>query len=192
MRKLVCIGLASAVLSAIAALGAYAQPAADVRPPPSLNVITNFARVDKANVGGGDCSANGILQSDRGALNTSTYLVECVHRTASGSYPPEVHPGQDQVYYIMKGEATLIYGGKVVARKLSAERPSISLLAMSRSCRQINRTGGGYRTRSAFCSSGANPDGEVACNGDWLPAHASPLQRSVGHSEDHTQSFRTS
>jgi len=91
---------------------------AEAQAPQPLNVITNFARVDKANVGGGDCGANGILQSDRGPLNTATYLVECVHRTASGSYPPEVHSGQDQVYYIMKGEATLVYGGKVVGKKI--------------------------------------------------------------------------
>ena len=118
MRKLIAVGLASAAISSVAALGANAQPAAEGRPPQSLNVITDFARVDKASVGGGDCSTNGILQSDRGPLNTSTYLVECVHRTASGAYPPEVHPGQDQVYYIMKGEATLIYGGKVVGKEI--------------------------------------------------------------------------
>jgi mannose-6-phosphate isomerase-like protein (cupin superfamily) len=117
LRKLIGIGLALAALS-IAAFDVAAQPAAEARPPQPLNVITDFARVDKANVGGGDCATNGILQSDRGPLNTSTYLVECVHRTASGSYPPEVHPGQDQVYYIMKGEATLVYGGKVVGTEI--------------------------------------------------------------------------
>jgi mannose-6-phosphate isomerase-like protein (cupin superfamily) len=118
MRKFIGFGLAAAAISAIAAFGANAQPVAEARPPQSLNVITDFARVDKANVGGGDCGTNGILQSDRGPLNTSTFLVECVHRTASGSYPPEVHPGQDQVYYIMKGEATLVYGGKVVGKEI--------------------------------------------------------------------------
>jgi mannose-6-phosphate isomerase-like protein (cupin superfamily) len=117
-RALVVLGLASAAVSVIVALGVAAQPAAPARPPQPLNVVANFARVDKANVGGGDCGVNGILQSDRGPLNTATYLVECVHRTSAGSYPPEVHPGQDQVYYIMKGEATLIYGGKVVDKEI--------------------------------------------------------------------------
>ena len=115
MRKLIAITSAVALL---AAFGAAAQPAAPARAAQALNVIANFARVDKANVGGGDCGANGILQSDRGPLNTATILVECVHRTSAGSYPPEVHPGQDQVYYIMKGEATLIYGGKVVGQEI--------------------------------------------------------------------------
>jgi mannose-6-phosphate isomerase-like protein (cupin superfamily) len=118
MKKLAVIGLISAAISLFAAAKIAAQPAGEARPPQSLNVITNFARVDKANVGGGDCNANGILQSDRGPLNTATYLVECVHRTSAGSYPPEVHPGQDQVYYIMKGEATLVYGGKVVGKEI--------------------------------------------------------------------------
>jgi mannose-6-phosphate isomerase-like protein (cupin superfamily) len=114
MRK---VGLAWAAVSSVTAFGAAAQPATVAAGQP-LNVITDFARVEKAHVGGGDCGTNGILQSDRGALNTATYLVECVHRTAAGSYPPEVHPGQDQVYYIMKGEATLIYGGKIVGKEL--------------------------------------------------------------------------
>lgn len=116
MRKF--LGFALALAGSLTAFGVAAQPVAGARPPQPLNVITDFARVDKANVGGGDCGANGILQSDRGALNTATYLVECVHRTSAGSYPPEVHPGQDQVYYIMKGEATLIYGGKVVGKEI--------------------------------------------------------------------------
>ena len=112
MRK-VTIALALAAIAWVAAPGVVAQPAAGAQ---TLNVITNFARVDKAGVG--DCGTNGVLQSDRGALNTATYLVECVHRTASGTYPPEVHPGQDQVYYIMKGEATLVYGGQVVGKQI--------------------------------------------------------------------------
>ena len=113
MKKIAVIALAAAITS-FAAFAASAQPAA--RPAQPLNVITNFARVDKAEVA--DCANNGVLQSDRGALNTSTFLVECVHRTSSGSYPPEVHPGQDQVYYIMKGEATLVYGGQVVGKQI--------------------------------------------------------------------------
>jgi hypothetical protein len=118
MRKPIAIGLISVAINAVATFSVAAQPAAAAPPAQPLNVITNFARVDKANVGGGDCGTNGILQSDRGPLNTSAYLVECVHRTAAGSYPPEVHPGQDQVYYIMKGEATLVYGGKIVGREI--------------------------------------------------------------------------
>ncbi|HWC64233.1 MAG TPA: hypothetical protein VG501_11465 [Rhizomicrobium sp.] len=118
MRKLAGIGLALAAVSVIMPLEAGAQPAQEARPAQPLNVITDFARVEKAKVGGGDCGTNGILTSDRGPLNTAKYLVECVHRTSAGSYPPEVHPGQDQVYYIMKGEATLIYGGKVVGKEI--------------------------------------------------------------------------
>ena len=118
MRKLIFVCLIPAAISLIAGFSAAAQPGAQARPPQPLNVIRDFARVGKADVGGGDCGTNGILQSDRGPLNTSTYLVECVHRTAAGSYPPEVHPGQDQVYYIMKGEATLVYGGKVVGKEI--------------------------------------------------------------------------
>ena len=114
MKNLIAVGLTSAGLLASSHLAA--QPAAAPRPPQVLNVIKDFARVDKAKVG--DCETNGILDSDRGALNTATFLVECVHRTSAGSYPPEVHPGQDQVYYIMKGEATLIYGGKVVGKEI--------------------------------------------------------------------------
>ena len=115
MRELLMTGLGLAAIAALAAFGAAAQPAGPAQP---LNVITDFARVAKADVGGGDCGSNGILTSDRGPLNTAKYLVECVHRTSAGSYPPEVHPGQDQVYYIMKGEATLVYGGKVVGKEI--------------------------------------------------------------------------
>jgi mannose-6-phosphate isomerase-like protein (cupin superfamily) len=106
-----------AAVSVIMPFG-IAALAQEARPAQPLNVITDFARVGKENVGGGDCGTNGILTSDRGPLNTAKYLVECVHRTSAGSYPPEVHPGQDQVYYIMKGEATLIYGGKVVGKEI--------------------------------------------------------------------------
>jgi len=113
MRRLMGLGAVLAVISAIVPLCVAAQ---DARPAQTLNVITDFARVGKENVGG--CGTNGILTSDRGPLNTAKYLVECVHRTSAGSYPPEVHPGQDQVYYIMKGEATLIYGGKVVGKEI--------------------------------------------------------------------------
>ena len=119
MRGLLSVGVTLAAVGSVAVLGVAAQQPGRGTPQP-LTVITDAAHVDKAKVGGGDCGTAGVLQSDHGALNTATYFVECVHRQASAlPYAPETHAaGQDEVFYVIKGAATMVSGGKVVGKEI--------------------------------------------------------------------------
>lgn len=133
MRGLLSVGVTLAAVGSVAVLGVAAQqpnrgaqPPAGRGAPPPLTTITQAAHVDHEKVGGGDCGIGGVLQSDRGPLNTATYFVECVHRQASAlPYAQETHAaGEDEVFYVIKGEATIITGGRVVGKEIEGGTPT--------------------------------------------------------------------